>query len=197
MAKASGTKKAPKTQSAAKKAGKNQTSDVQKGSGVSKDTAVQTGKQLATTQEEIEAQKKLAKESTKARMMIEDNNLEQEYGKKAAEPRKKLSKKEKKELKKLKGRSDEIRIIPVGAWVILAHTDNVDPRFQGHEALVTNAPVKPCFGCEFSTLPHVHQDKDTIFTVRTRDQYSAEFTASRDDFEFISWDGRVGLPTAG
>lgn len=137
---------------------------------------------------EEESQEKLAAESTKARVDLLDQQLDSVIGKKAAEKRRKAA---------VPKNPDELRPVPVGAWVILGHTKNVDERFQGHEAMVTNAPLVPCTGCKVSTLPHTHQAEDTVFTVRTRDQYSAEFTVGRDDFEFISWDGRVGLPTAG
>ena len=97
--------------------------------------------------------------------------------------------------------SNEPHILPVirdGTWVLLGHTDNVPAEMQGHEAVVISAPIKVQRDPdEFSVHPYEYQDGDEVFTVRTRDQYSAEFTATRDDFDEISYKGRVGLPSAG
>ena len=85
-----------------------------------------------------------------------------------------------------------------GTWVTLASTDNFPEEVWGHEAYITNAPMKNSDGDEKVPYPHQYQDEDTVFTVRTRDEYSATLFATRDDFADISLKGgRVGLGHSG
>jgi hypothetical protein len=96
---------------------------------------------------------------------------------------------------------EEPPIITTQTFVKLSSSLGGDlERYAGHEAAVINAPVYPCTdpNCKKSTVgPHQHQPSNTVFTVRTRDQDSAILLVTREDFEEIAYEGRVGLSTAG
>lgn len=89
------------------------------------------------------------------------------------------------------------RVILEGTWVRLGDGENIPEELRGHEACVVNAPIKMSDGDAQVPYRHQVQDKDAVFTVRTRDEYSATLEATRDDFAVISNQGRVGLGSAG
>lgn len=67
----------------------------------------------------------------------------------------------------------------------------------GAEAVVVRAPLAPMPQdlTHRNTTNHTKmlQPPDTLFTVRTRDQYSMLINVTRDDFEEVSNNGRAGL----
>jgi hypothetical protein len=89
------------------------------------------------------------------------------------------------------------RLIHNGTWVTLGQGDDIPEELRGHDACVIVAPMKNSDGDEQIPFAHQYQDDDTVFTVRTRDQYSAEIQAKREDFAVISDNGRSGLASAG
>lgn len=93
---------------------------------------------------------------------------------------------------------EKLPLILVGTWVTLASNDNFPEEVWGHEAQVIDAPMKNSDGDEAVPRAHQYQDEDTVFTVRTRDEYSATLAAKREDFADISLKGgRVGLGHSG
>ena len=93
---------------------------------------------------------------------------------------------------------EKMPLILAGTWVTLAESDNIPEEVWGHEAQVTEAPMKNSDGDEAIPWRHQYQDEDTVFTVRTRDQFSATLSAKRGDFAVISdRGGRAGLGHAG
>src|SRR5262245_36482003 len=88
-------------------------------------------------------------------------------------------------------------LIREGTWVVLGSTKNVPEELQGHQACVTIAPMKRSDGDEVNPRPHEYQEKDTVFTVRTRDEFSATLEVTRADFATVSNQGRTGLGSAG
>ena len=105
------------------------------------------------------------------------------------------------EVKKKKASAPKVQeksvVILSGTWVRLGKGKNIPEELRGHEACVTDAPIRYSDGDEQIPFRHQYQDEDAVFTVRTRDEYSATLQVTRADFDAVSLNGRIGLGSAG
>ena len=80
--------------------------------------------------------------------------------------------------------------IPVGAWIMLGHSDAIPAYLQGHLAKVEESVKYLCNGaaddCDFSPRPHYHQSPDATISVRTRDEFSQLLEIDPADAEQIA-----------
>jgi hypothetical protein len=95
------------------------------------------------------------------------------------------------------GTKEKPRMILVGTWVRLGTGKNIPEEVRGHDAQVTEAPMKRSDGDATVPSPHMYQEDDTVFTLRTRDEYSATIQATRAEFDVVSNQGRTGLGHSG
>lgn len=87
---------------------------------------------------------------------------------------------------------EELQIIVAGGtWVRLGHGDNIPEHLRGHIAAVYDAPRQIRTPDESTFAPRVHdyQPEDTLFLVRTRDEFGAQLQLTRADFDEVYYNG--------
>ena len=91
-------------------------------------------------------------------------------------------------------------VIREGAWVILGDSKSVPKELHGELAAVIGAQILKATGTEsnaHSPSPYEYQNKDCLFTVRTRGQAAIVANLKRKDFAKVTQDGRHVLEQRG